>query len=309
MISIVIPVYNEEASLAPLYEKIRSVLTGRFDDFEIIFVNDGSTDGSRGVIDELASGDKRVRSITLRRNFGKSTALSVGFKRSRGDIIITMDADLQDDPAEIPNFIKEIENGYDLVTGWKVNRKDPMEKKIPSAVFNRIVSYMSGLKLNDYNCGFKCYRRRVVEEIRIYGELHRFVPFLAHKKGFRIKEIQVRHHRRKFGTSKFGMERYARGFFDLLTVIFLTNYISRPMHLFGWIGGIFFFSGAALFSYLFFGRWIFGESIGTSPLFSLSIFLLSNGIQIFVIGMVAELIVHNRERDRLDSYSILDDDL
>jgi hypothetical protein len=219
-----------------------------------------------------------------------------------------MDSDLQDDPNEIPNFLKAIDQGADLVTGWKVNRRDPREKTVPSKLFNTIVSMMSGLKLKDYNCGFKCYRRRVTREVRLYGELHRFVPFLAHKKGFKVKEIPVKHHERKFGVSKFGMERYARGFFDLLTVIFITNYLKRPMHLFGWVGSAFFFTGLFIFSYLFFRRWIFGESVGTSPLFSISILLIGNGIQIFIIGLVAELIVHNKEREDLDSYSVLDDE-
>lgn len=246
--------------------------------------------------------------LPCEKNFGKSVALNIGFKKAVGDIVFTMDSDLQDDPEEIPQFLKEIDAGFDLVTGWKVNRKDPREKTIPSKVFNYIVSTLSGLQLKDYNCGFKCYKKRVTEELRLYGELHRFVPFLAYKKGFKVKEIPVKHHERKYGVSKFGIERYARGFFDLLTVIFITNYLKRPMHLFGWIGSIFFFSGLAIFIYLFFGRWIFGESIGTSPLFSISILLTGMGTQIFITGLVAELIVHNKEREDIDSYSILDEE-
>jgi len=167
-----------------------------------------------------------------------------------------------------------------------------------------MTSKMSGLKLNDYNCGFKCYKKEVLEEIDIYGELHRFVPFLAHKKGFKVKEIPVLHHERKHGVSKFGLERYARGFFDLLTVVFITNYVSRPMHLLGGIGSLFFGTGLLLFLYLFFGRWIEGGSIGSSPLFAISIFLLGSGVQVFVMGMLSELIVHNKERDKKKSYSI-----
>ncbi|MBC8441423.1 MAG: glycosyltransferase family 2 protein [Deltaproteobacteria bacterium] len=307
MISFIIPVYNEEGSLKELHDNIFKVMKEVGKPCEILFINDGSTDQSPEVIREIIATDDRVKTVNLRKNFGKSVALNIGFKRANGDLIFTMDSDLQDDPIEIPNFLKAIEEGADLVTGWKVNRQDPKEKTIPSKVFNTIVSIMSGLKLKDYNCGFKCYKKRVTQEVRLYGELHRFVPFLAHKKGFKIKEIPVKHRERKFGVSKFGPERYARGFFDLLTVIFITNYLKRPMHLFGWVGSFFFFTGLLIFSYLFFGRWIFGESVGTSPLFSISILMLGNGIQIFIIGLVAELIVHNKEREDLDSYSVLDD--
>lgn len=304
MFSIVIPVYNEEDSLNELVERIKKATKDLHQPYEIVFINDGSTDKSQEVIDRLASAHNNIGSITFRKNFGKSAALSAGFKHVKYDIIFTMDADLQDDPVEIPRFLAEIENGYDLVTGWKENRLDPKEKTIPSKLFNAMTSKMSGLKLNDYNCGFKCYKREVLEEIDLYGELHRFVPFLAHKKGFKVKEIPVLHHERKHGVSKFGLERYARGFFDLLTVVFITNYINRPMHLFGGIGSLFFIAGLAIFSYLFFGRWIFGESIGASPLFSIAIFLIGSGVQIFIIGMLSELIVHNKEREKKKSYSI-----
>jgi glycosyltransferase involved in cell wall biosynthesis len=302
--SIVIPVYNEEESLDELVSKIKTTVAELNVQFEILFVNDGSTDNSQKIIDDLSLANNNIKSITLRKNFGKSAALNAGFKHVKYDIVFTMDADLQDDPMEIPRFLKEIEDGYDLVTGWKENRNDPKEKTIPSKVFNAITSKMSGLELKDYNCGFKCYRKTVLNELNLYGELHRFVPFLAFKKGFKVQEIPVHHHERKHGISKFGLERYARGFFDLLTVIFITNYINRPMHLFGGIGSIFFGVGLALFSYLFFGRWIFGESIGSSPIFLISIFLLGSGIQIFILGMIAELIVHNKERQKKKSYSI-----
>ena len=304
MFSIVIPVYNEEDSLVELVDRIHAATKALEKPFEIVFVNDGSTDKSQQVIEALSAQYSYIRFITFRKNFGKSAALSAGFKHVKYRIVFTMDADLQDDPVEIPRFLEEIENGYDLVTGWKENRLDPKEKTIPSKLFNAMTSKMSGLKLNDYNCGFKCYKKEVLEEIDLYGELHRFVPFLAHKKGFKVKEIPVLHHERKHGVSKFGLERYARGFFDLLTVIFITNYINRPMHLFGGIGTLFFIAGLAIFSYLFFGRWIFGESIGSSPLFAITIFLLGAGVQIFIVGMLSELIVHNKERDKKKSYSI-----
>lgn len=304
MFSIVIPVYNEEGSLVELVERIHDVAQSINQPFEILFVNDGSTDESQNIIEMLATRYSFIRYIVFRKNFGKSAALNAGFKHIKYDIVFTMDADLQDDPIEIPRFLKEIENGYDLVTGWKENRLDPKEKTIPSKLFNAMTSKMSGLKLNDYNCGFKCYKKDVLQEIDIYGELHRFVPFLAHKKGFKVKEIPVLHHERKHGVSKFGLERYARGFFDLLTVVFITNYISRPMHLLGGIGSLFFAAGSLLFLYLFFGRWIEGGSIGASPLFAISIFLLGSGVQVFVMGMVSELIVHHKERDNKKAYSI-----
>lgn len=304
MFSIVIPVFNEEDSLLELVERIDKATRPLNIAYEILFVNDGSTDKSQEIIESLCSQYPYIHYLTFRRNFGKSAALNAGFKHVHYDVIFTMDADLQDDPVEIPRFLQEVENGYDLVTGWKENRLDPKEKTIPSKLFNAMTSKMSGLKLKDYNCGFKCYKREVLEEIDIYGELHRFVPFLAHKKGFKVKEIPVLHHERKHGISKFGLERYARGFFDLLTVVFITNYVSRPMHLLGGIGSLFFGTGMVLFLYLFLGRWIEGGSIGSSPLFAISIFLMGSGVQVFVMGMLSELIVHNKERDNKKSYSI-----
>lgn len=305
MFSIVIPVYNEAESLPELFAAINEVVTPLNVPCEVLFVNDGSTDRSQEVIDELVARHSFVHAIVFRRNFGKSAALNAGFKHVLYDTVFTMDADLQDDPKEIPRFLAELEKGYDLVTGWKENRLDPWEKTVPSRLFNAITSKMSGLKLNDYNCGFKCYRKTVVDEVDLYGEMHRFVPFLAHNKGFRVGEIPVRHHRRRFGASKFGFERYARGFFDLLTVIFISKYLTRPMHLFGGIGALFLGVGLGLFGYLFVGRWLGGESIGTSPLFSISVFCLGAGVQIFIIGFLAELVVHNKERDRKKEYSIV----
>jgi glycosyltransferase involved in cell wall biosynthesis len=305
MFSIVIPVFNEAESLQKLYEQIEKSTKLMKVPYEIIFVNDGSTDDSQSVIEDLARVHSNVNFITFRKNFGKSAALNAGFKHVKYDIVFTMDADLQDDPKEIPRFLQKLEEGYDLVTGWKKNRLDPKEKTIPSKIFNAMTSKMSGLKLNDYNCGFKCYKKEVLDEIEIYGELHRFVPFLAHKKGFKVAEIPVEHHRREYGKSKFGIERYARGFFDLLTVVFITNYISRPMHLLGGIGSLFFGFGSILFMYLFFGRWLMGESIGSSPMFAISIFCMAVGIQIFVVGLLAELVVYNREREDKAQYSII----
>lgn len=235
LISFVIPVYNEEESLRPLYEQIMQNIPAECD-AEIIFVNDGSTDESVKVIKEIHDEDKRVHLISFRKNFGKAMALESGFRNVHGEIIITMDADLQDDPMEIPHFIAKIDEGYDLVSGWKENRKDPLEKRLPSKLFNKVTSKMSGVHLHDFNCGFKAYKREVVDAIDIYGELHRYIPVLAYRKGFRITEISVHHNKRQFGKSKYGFERYLRGLFDSLTVAFLGKYYDRPMYLFGKVG-------------------------------------------------------------------------
>jgi len=306
MISFVIPIYNENPSIETLHGRILKAMETVGDDFEILFVDDGSTDGSVETIHGLTGRHAGTRAIFFRRNFGKSAALSAGFREATGEIVFTLDGDLQDDPEEIPNFLAKLDEGFDLVTGWKVDRKDPLEKRLPSRLFNAVTSGVSGLKLKDYNCGFKCYRKAVIQEIRLYGELHRFVPFLAFKKGFRVAEIPVKHHARKFGTSKFGWERYIRGFFDLFTVVFITSYVTRPIHFLGPISLILFLMGAGIFAYLFFGRWLQGISIGTSPLLIISFFLMGGGIQIFTIGLLAELIVHNRERDDMPNYSIRD---
>ena len=305
MFSIVIPVYNEEDSISELCARIFASVLSLESDLELIFVNDGSTDGTQQVIEALHEKYSWIKYIVFRKNFGKSAALNAGFKHATHDIVFTMDADLQDDPAEIPKFLEAIQNGADVVTGWKKNRLDPIEKTIPSKFFNFITSKFSGLKLHDYNCGFKCYRKEVLQEIEIYGELHRFIPFLAHKKGFTVAEVPVLHHPRKFGHSKFGLERYARGFFDLLTVVFITNYLTRPLHFFGPIGALFCLSGVGLFTYLFFFRWLLGMSIGSSPLFSLSILAIGIGFQIITGGLLAELFVHHKEKRERATYTIL----
>ena len=306
MISFVIPIYNENPSIETLHGQIQTIMETVGDDFEILFVDDGSTDGSVETIQDLTGAHAGTRAIFFRKNFGKSAALNAGFREAAGEIVFTLDGDLQDDPEEIPKFLAKLDEGFDLVTGWKVNRKDPLEKRLPSRLFNAVTSGISGLKLKDYNCGFKCYRKEVIQEIRLYGELHRFVPFLAFKKGFRVAEIPVKHHARKFGSSKFGWERYIRGFFDLFTVVFITNYVTRPIHFLGPISLVLFLMGAGVFVYLFFGRWLQGVSIGTSPLLIISFFLMGGGIQVFTIGLLAELVVHNRERDDIPNYSIRD---
>ena len=300
-LSIVIPAYNEEESIDELIGKIFSVTDQNGFNVEIIFINDGSTDLTQEKIEAFYEKDKRVKLINFRRNFGKSAALSIGFKRATGKIIITMDADLQDDPEEITNLVKKIDEGYDLVSGWKKKRNDPLEKRIPSKVFNAITSKLGGIKMHDFNCGLKAYRSEVTKEIKIYGEMHRFLPVLAYWQGFRIGEIAVKHHARKFGYSKFGARRYFSGFFDLMTVLFITKYKRKPMHIFGFMGLLFAGSGFAALAYLI-TIWFMGEGIGDRPLLLISGISIIIGIQFIGIGLLGELITNTSERKR--EYSI-----
>ena len=232
-LSFLIPARNEEGNIGELYRRLSDVLARIDLPYEIIFIDDGSTDNTWGLVRELRAGDERMRGIRHRRNFGKAQALANGFAVAGGDVIVTMDADLQDDPDELPNFLAKLNEGYDLVSGWKQRRKDPLGKTFPSKIFNRTVRSASGVPLHDFNCGYKAYRREVAQSIRLYGELHRFTPVLAHAQGFRIGEIPVKHHARTWGQSKYGWSRLVKGFLDLLTVVFLTQYRQRPMHLFG----------------------------------------------------------------------------
>ncbi|HUL43440.1 MAG TPA: glycosyltransferase family 2 protein [Bacteroidota bacterium] len=301
-ISVVIPLLNEEQSLPELYDKLRSALN-RFGRFELIFVDDGSTDGSHRVLQDLRRRDRRVKIIRFRRNYGKSAALSVGFANATGDIVITMDADLQDDPAEIPNLISEIKKGYDLVSGWKKKRRDPITKTIPSRFFNFVTSVMTGIKLHDFNCGLKAYRKEVTKDVKIYGELHRYIPVLAQWAGYKIGEIPVQHHARKFGKTKFGLGRFWKGFLDLLTVIFTTRYMQRPLHLFGFWGIVFFLAGFAIDLYLAILKFADGMSLSNRPLFLGGILLIIVGIQFISVGLIGELVTKTRPTDEKE-YSI-----
>jgi len=292
-ISVVIPLFNEEQSLRELYEKIRNALS-RSGRYEIIFVDDGSTDGSIRVLHELRNRDRRVRIIRFRRNYGKSAALSVGFSHAEGEFIVTMDADLQDDPAEIPNLVNEIKKGYDLVSGWKKKRRDPLSKTIPSRFFNFVTSVMTGIKIHDFNCGLKAYRREVVKEVKVYGELHRYIPVLAHWLGYKVGEIPVVHHERKYGKTKFGVGRFWKGFLDLMTVVFTTRYMQRPLHLFGFWGLLFFVAGLVIDAYLVYLKFAQGMSLGNRPLFVGGILLIIVGVQFISIGLLGEMITKTR---------------
>jgi glycosyltransferase involved in cell wall biosynthesis len=291
-LSFVVPFMNEEETLRPLFEGIRDAIAPLNRSFEVVFVDDGSTDKSAEVAEGLAAEHPGlVKLIALRGNFGKSAALAAGFHEVNGDVVFTMDADLQDDPKEIPRFLEELEKGFDLVSGYKRKRHDPITKVLPSRVFNAIVRTITGTHLHDVNCGFKAYRRVVIENVRLYGELHRFVPILAHARRFRIGEIPVQHHPRRHGVSKFGGGRFFRGLMDLLTVYFIMRYERRPAHFFGGVGTLCSLSGVAICTYLAV-LWFQGEAIGHRPLLSLGILLIVVGVQFLATGLIGELLVH-----------------
>ncbi len=302
-ISFIVPVYNEEQSLQQLYSEIKKELD--IYNHEIIFIDDGSTDNSFEVLSYLAHQDKTVKIVKLRTNFGKSAALQTGFEKVTGNYVFTIDSDLQDSPEEIPLFIKKIEEGYDLVSGWKKKRKDPFIRRISSYLYNLTTSVLFGIRLHDYNCGFKLYRSQVITEFDIYGELHRYIPVLAAAKGFKITEIPVKHRARKHGKTKFGRERYLRGFFDLLTVKLITNYIRSPLYLFGGLGMVFSSSGFIIGLYLTVLKFFYGIPLSDRPLLFMSILLIVVGLQFFSIGLIGELLVNQTRRlNRLTSISI-----
>jgi len=325
-VSAVIPVLDEAESLEKLHEELSEVARSRGYDIEVIFVDDGSTDGSWGVIERLAGVDPRVRGIRFRRNFGKAAALSAGFAEARGELIMTLDADLQDDPREIPSFLAEMEKNLDVVSGWKKVRHDPWHKVIPSRVFNWMVSRLTGVKLHDHNCGMKCYRREVFDEVRLYGELHRFVPVLAAARGFRVGELVIQHRQREFGRSKYGVTRIIKGFLDLLTVKFLTGFGQRPQHVLGTIGMGSFFLGMLGLTCLA-GCWLWSRLAALAGLIAVpdgrtldqmlfhlhehpmaalySVALLLLGGQLISMGFVAELLIAYHAPE-VKAYSISD---
>lgn len=310
MLSIVIPVYNEADSLETLHREMVEVAVAEGYELDVIFVDDGSTDESWAVIERLAAGDDRVRGLRFRRNFGKAAALSAGFSHARGELVMTLDADLQDDPREIPRFLAAMQNDLDVVSGWKKVRNDPWHKVYPSRIFNSLVSKLTGVNLHDHNCGMKCYRREIFDEVRLYGELHRFVPVLAASRGYRVGEIEINHRPRKFGRSKYGIERFIKGFLDLLTVKFLTGFGQRPQHILGSIGLVSFVIGALMLVYLA-GFWIVSRlglgleviHLSGRPLLLYSIALLLMGGQLMSIGFLAELFIAYHS-PRIKTYSI-----
>lgn len=290
-----VPLYNEEESLPELTKRIEEALNGFF--YELIFVDDGSKDGSWERITALSEEKSFIKAIRLRKNYGKSSALQAGFDDASGNYIVTLDADLQDDPFEIPQMISTLKNGNDLVSGWKKKRHDPFSKTIPSRFFNAVTRWTTGIKLNDFNCGLKAYRREVIDNISLYGELHRYIPLLAKWQGYdRISEQEVKHHPRKFGKTKFGLSRFMNGFLDLVTLLFVGRYMQRPMHFFGTAGFIFSAVGFVINAYIAVLKIFYGVPIGNRPLFFLGILLMVVGVQLFSIGFLGEMINKNREK-------------
>jgi len=302
-LSVVIPLLNEEGSIKPLWLSLRDVLEGLGKEYEVVFVDDGSQDSSFDILKSLhEEHPQHIRVIQFRRNFGKTAALAAGFKQTRGDVVITMDADLQDDPAEIPKLLAKLDEDWDLVAAWRHKRQDPVSKTFPSRIFNLVVSGLTGVRSHDLNCGFKAYRREVVQDLKLYGELHRFVPVLAHWRGYRVSEVQVVHHPRKYGKSKYGVERMGRGFLDFLMVLFLTYYLKRPIHFFGTIGALLFLAGFGIGLYLTW-LWVFGGGIGQRPILFVCILLMVVGVQMASIGLLGEMI-RNFAYEAEEEYSI-----
>ncbi|MBN1997367.1 glycosyltransferase family 2 protein [candidate division KSB1 bacterium] len=293
-ISIVVPLYNEESSLKELVERIKLVLIQLGQEYEIVFIDDGSTDRSAAVIEEMCRSDSHIKFLQLRKNYGKAAALAAGFEAVEGLFVVTMDADLQDDPKEIIPLVEKLQKGYDLVSGWKKIRHDPLSRRLASKVYNFFTSMFSGIYLHDFNCGLKAYRQNVVKTIKIYGELHRYLPVLAHRSGFRVTEMVVTHHPRKHGKSKYGFARYLRGAFDLMTVTFLTKYQKRPLHLFGGLGLTFFVTGFIISAFLSFQKIFYRVNLSNRPLLFLGVLLIIVGIQFFSIGLLGEMYTASR---------------
>jgi dolichol-phosphate mannosyltransferase len=292
MISVVVPMRDEEESVAQLYAELCEALDARAEGWELVAVDDGSTDGTFAALATLHGAHPNVRVVRLRRNQGKAAALDAGFAEAGGDVVVTIDGDLQDDPAEIPALLAALDDGYDLVCGWKTDRQDPLTRRLPSRVFNGIVGRVSGVRLHDMNCGLKAMRAEVADELRLYGELHRFVPVLAHDRGFRVTETPVNHRPRPHGRSRYGMERYLRGFLDLLTVSFMSRYRRRPLHLFGGAGVVLALLGFVILAYLTAVK-LSGSAIGGRPLLTLGVLLVVVGIQLLSLGLISELITRD----------------
>lgn len=297
-ITVIVPLLNEEESLPELILHIEEVLDAHSpNNYEVIFIDDGSTDKSWEVIKQINQRNNKCRGIRFRRNFGKSAALSVGFKEARGDVIITMDADLQDDPSEIPNLVAKLNEGFDLVSGWKKKRRDPITKTIPSRFFNFVTSTVSGVKLHDHNCGLKAYKREVCKTLNLYGEMHRYVPALASWEGFKVAELAVKHHPRRYGKTKFGLSRYMKGYLDLITVLFTTRYLKRPLHFFGTFGTLFALIGFIIDAWLTVEWFLNKTSLSNRPLALLGVAMIIVGVQFISLGLIGELIAKNSNQN------------
>ena len=297
-LSIIIPINNEEGNIVPLHQKLLVQLQRVQRNYEIIIVDDGSTDSTFEKITQLHMQDPYIKIIKLRKNFGKSTALDVAFHYAKGQIIITMDGDLQDDPEEIPRFLSKIDEGYDLVCGWKYPRRDPITKTLPSRIFNRLICFITGLDLHDFNCGFKAYRKRALEDLHLYGEMHRYIPALIDWNGYKITEIKIMHHSRSSGKSKYGVSRLVKGLLDLITVKFLINYSSRPLHIFGLPGFASLSVGLIIGMYLLLLKYVDNVQIGDRPLLLLSVLLILIGFQFILLGLIGEMLTFREMREQ-----------
>ena len=295
-IAVVVPAWNEAESLPELVARIDEAITAMGRTWEVWIVDDGSSDGTFAVVERLAAARAEVKGLSFGRNFGKAAALAAGFEAAAADIVVTMDADLQDDPAEIPNLVAKLEEGWDLVSGWKQDRKDGFVKNKTSRVFNWFTSRMCGLRLHDFNCGLKGYRGEVTRRVRLYGEMHRYVPALAHLDGFRVTEIPVRHFARKYGTTKYGMARFVNGFLDLLTVYFLHARRTSPLHMFGRIGLGFLAVGGGI-SLFFLVQWLAGQGLRVRPVLVLGLVFIIVAFQMISLGLIAERVVAGRRRE------------
>ncbi len=309
-ISVVIPAYNEEENVPVLYERLKGVLEGLNHDYEIIFVDDGSTDGTFAVLKDLAGKDRRVKVIRFRRNYGQTAAMYAGFEHAEGDVIITMDADLQNDPEDIPRLLSKLEEGYDIVSGWRKDRKDPfLSRKLPSRVANWIISKVTGVELHDYGCTLKAYRSEIAKRYRLYGDMHRFLPALAKRFGAKVTEIPVKHHPRLYGRSKYGIGRTVRVILDIFLVKFLNEYITKPLYVFGGLGFLLLTVGILIELYLTLLKLFTGADIGGRPLLILGVLLILAGIQLLSTGIIAELIVRTYYESRGEKPYVIEERL
>ncbi|RLJ70031.1 glycosyltransferase involved in cell wall biosynthesis [Hydrogenivirga caldilitoris] len=308
MISVVIPTYNEEENVPVLYEKLKGVLDSLNEEYEIIFVDDGSYDRTPEILKELADKDKRVKVIRFRRNYGQTAAMYAGFEYAKGDVIITMDADLQNDPEDIPKLLEKLQEGYDIVSGWRKDRKDPfLSRKLPSRIANWIISRVTGVELHDYGCTLKAYRADIAKRFRLYGDMHRFLPALANRFGARVTEIPVKHHPRLYGKSKYGIGRTVRVILDIFLVKFLNEYITKPLYVFGGFGFLLLCVGVVIELYLTFVKLFTGEDIGGRPLLILGVLLILAGIQLLSTGIIAELIIRTYYESRGEKPYVIDE--
>jgi glycosyltransferase involved in cell wall biosynthesis len=303
-ISVVVPLWNERPVLEELYKRLAVALAAIADEYEIIFVDDGSTDGSIEKIKGFREHDPTVRYLRFRRNFGKSAALAAGFRHSRYPIIATLDADLQDLPEQLSLLIDKLKEGFDLVSGWRYNRHDKLSRRVGSKIYNRTTSFLTGVRLHDINCGLKCYRREVLDEVMIYGERHRYIPVLASYRGFRLGEVKIEHARRGHGRSRYGVERVFGGIFSLLTVILMTRYTNRPLHFFGFLGIFLGLMGTLIDTYLIIGRVFFNRWLSNRPLLIIGTLLVIVGVQFILFGLLAEMIAFSYRRE--SDYSIVE---